>query len=99
MTKRTRDGEVLIKPPSIPEYSAPAQASAGETVPNPPRYEERPGTRGNPACEVATYKVEDRPAVDVAAEELLASSPFWSLLLQAGFTWWWQPCPITPNWA
>ena len=44
--------------------------------------------RGVPVVEPATYQVQEAPAVDWAAEELLKASPFWALLIQAGYTWW-----------
>lgn len=88
MPKRTRSGEVLIRPPVGPECNAHVQALEENIVDNQPRPQENSVTSGSPRLEANTYLVGEVPAIDVAAEELLATNPFWSLLLSSGYTWW-----------
>ena len=87
MPKRTRSGEVLISPPEYSERDAQIPASEETTVDHQPRSEASPVTSGNPGLGTTAHLAGEVLAIDVAAAELLAASPFWALLLRAGYTW------------
>ena len=88
MTKRARPEESQIELPSDQECDNSATAGGGETASNQVQVGEQSATSGGSTPPVVNRQFEELPHADVAAEELLAASPFWALLLRAGYTWW-----------
>ena len=88
MPKRKRSKEVLIGSQASPEPINTVQSSEEGIVVGQPWLVEGLATSGNPATATVTDRVEGVQALDAAAEALLASSPFWALLMDAGYTWW-----------
>ena len=88
MPKRTGSGEVLIRPTVRTERNTQAQTSEEESVDHHSRSDGSRATSGSPRVEATPYLMREVPAIDVAVEELLAATPFWSLLIRAGYTWW-----------
>ena len=88
MPKGTRSGRVLVNSPPVQKGNGQATTSEVGNVRNQQRLEEGVVPRGIPVVEPATYQVHETQAVDWATEELLRASPFWALLIHAGYTWW-----------
>ena len=88
MPKRKRSEETLIESQEWPESSNIVQSSEEETVVGQPGLVEGVAPSGSPVTVVVTDRVEGVQSLDAAAEALLASSPFWALLMDAGYTWW-----------
>ena len=88
MPKRTQSGEVLIRPRACTDCNAQVPISEEENVDPQSKAEGSSTTNGSPRVEATPYLTREVPAIDVAVEELLAASPFWSLLICAGYTWW-----------
>ena len=88
MPKRKRPDEVLVSPPEYSESDVQIPASEETTGDHQPRSEASSVTSGNPGLGTTAHLAGEVPAIDVAAAELLAASPFWALLLRAGYTWW-----------
>lgn len=88
MPKRKHSEEILVGPSLHTEPKDPSQASEGGTVEAQPAWVEGLITSGNPGIDATTSQVDEIQALDSAAEELLATSPFWALLMDAGYTWW-----------
>ena len=78
----------MIEFSSGQECDAPGTAEERGVVGTQEQVGVQSATSGNLAPEVATLKLEEALPADVAAEELLAASPFWALLLRADYTWW-----------
>ena len=89
MTKRKRSEEIPIRSQAFPESIYAVQSSEEGTVVGQPGLVERVATSGSPTTAAATDQVEGVQSPDAAAKALLASSPFWALLMEAGYTWWW----------
>ena len=88
MPKRKRPEEVLSGPQEQYDPSSQIQASEEGNAAGHPGPVERLITSGSPAATVVTNQIEGVQALDAAAEALLASHPFWALLISAGYTWW-----------
>ena len=88
MTKRARSEESMIELSLSQECDTPGTAGERVTAGTQERTGGQSATSGSLTPKVATLKYEEVPPADVAAEELLAASPFWALLLRAGYTWW-----------
>ena len=88
MPKRKRSEEIMIGSQASPESSNTVQSSEEESVVGQPGLVEGVDTSGSPSTAAVTDRVEGVQALDAAAEALLASSPFWALLMDAGYTWW-----------
>ena len=87
MPNRKRPYEVLASPPEHSEGDAPIPVSE-ETIGNPRLSSEASTfTRGSPVLGTTAQLAGEVPVLDVAAAELLATHPFWALLLRAGYTW------------
>ena len=87
MPKRKRPDEVLASPPGYSESDAPIPVLEETTSDHQPRSEANSVTSGNPGLGTTAHLAGEVPAIDVAATELLAASPFWALLLRACYTW------------
>ena len=87
MPKRNRSGEILIGPSAPSESNNPLPVSEERNVDGQARLVGGLVTSGIPASGAATYRADEVQALDAAAEALLAANPFWSLLIDAGYTW------------
>ena len=87
MPKRKRPDEVMVSLPEYSESDVPSPASEETTGDHQPRSEANSVTSGNPSLGTAAHLAGEVPVIDVAAAYLLAASPFWALLLRAGYTW------------
>lgn len=88
MPKRKRSEEVLSGSQPTVESSNTIQSSEEESVVGQPGGVGGVDTSGSPTAVAGTGRAEGVQSLDAAAEALLASSPFWRLLLDVGYTWW-----------
>ena len=88
MPKRTRSGEVLIESSPAPKGNGQTTTAYAGTGCNQQRLGEGDVPCGILVVEPTAQQVQGTHAVDWAAEELLRTSPFWALLIRAGYTWW-----------
>ena len=88
MPKRKRSEEDPIGSQAISESNYTDQPSEEETVVGQPRAAEEVATSGSSVNVAETGRVQGSQSLDATAEALLASSPFWALLMDAGYTWW-----------
>ena len=81
MPKRKRTEEILSGPQEQHDSSSHFQASEEGNAAGHPGPVEGPITSGSPRATAVTNRVEGVQALDAAAEDLLASHPFWALLI------------------
>lgn len=82
MPNRKRSEEVVAEIPSYSNCVAQGPVSRVGTVTNQQGQEEEPVTSVSTTPTTEAQRREGLQSVDVAAEELLAASPFWSLLFK-----------------
>lgn len=87
MPKRKRSDEGVAEIVSDPNCIAQGLIPDVGTETHQRRPEEEPSTSGNTVPAAAVQGGGELQSADVAAEELLSGHPFWSLLIQAGYTW------------
>ena len=88
MPKRKRADEGVIDKPSEAEDIVRDSDSESGTVNSQPGSEERSVPSGSPETYTEPQWERALQAIDAAAQELLEASPFWALLIRAGYTWW-----------